>query len=71
LWDLSSGTEFNVGNPLIPIYFKNGKPEKVHSKYFVCSSSADNVVKNIIIPDGINEIDIGTKITIYFVYGNN
>lgn len=59
LWDLSSGTEFNVGNPMETIYFKNGIPQKQSCLYEINEDiTRDNQILSITIP---NSLDITWK----------
>jgi hypothetical protein len=47
LWDLSSGTEFNVGNSLESIYFKDGQP-RICQNFFISDETTSNYGYHII-----------------------
>lgn len=84
LWDLSTGTEFSVGNSFNSIYFNNGQPNRGHGNNIIYCECLDSNVESdspirISLSNGTwlydenssfkNEIPVGTIFIIYFSFG--
>ena len=72
LWNLSTGTEFNVGNIDVPVYFENGVPCPIDitSNFGICSTLSSKANKIVELDNKNFKLKQGVKITIAFAQSN-